>query len=109
LPTEEVVEALDSARTPASLFEPVHEDDGEPILLMDQVSSGGGEGNWFAGVSVRKALAELPERDKKILYMRFFQEKTQTEVAELMGVSQVQISRLEKQALLKIRERLGEG
>lgn len=109
LPAEEVVEALDSARTPVSLYEPVHEDDGEPILLMDQVSSGGGEDNWFAGVSVRKALAELPERDKKILYMRFFQEKTQTEVAEIMGVSQVQISRLEKQALLKIRERLGEG
>ncbi|MGE5560070.1 MAG: SigB/SigF/SigG family RNA polymerase sigma factor [Chloroflexota bacterium] len=108
LPAEEVVEALASAKAPASLFEPVFEDDGEPILLMDQVA-GGGDDNWFAGVGVRKALAELPDRDRKILYMRFFQEKTQTEVAEIMGVSQVQISRLEKHALLKMRERLGEG
>lgn len=108
LPAEEVVEALDSARAPASLFEAVYEDDGEPILLIDQVSLNDGEESWFAAVSVRKALAELPERERKILFMRYFQDKTQSEVAEMLGVSQVQISRLEKHALAKIRERLAE-
>jgi hypothetical protein len=91
-----------------SLQEAVFEDDGEPITLMDQVSLESGEAGWFAGVSVRRALAELPERDRKILYLRFFQEKTQTEVAQMLGVSQVQISRLEKSALFKIREHLGD-
>lgn len=108
LPAAEVIEALDSSHAPVSLQEAVFEDDGEPITLMDQVSLESGEAGWFAGVSVRRALAELPERDRKILYLRFFQEKTQTEVAQMLGVSQVQISRLEKSALLKIREHLGD-
>lgn len=108
LPTADVIEALDSSRPPSSLQEPVFEDDGEPITLLDQVSREPGEAGWFAGVSIRRALAGLPERDRKVLYMRFFQEKTQTEVAKVLGVSQVQISRLEKQALLRIREHLDE-
>lgn len=109
LPAEEVVAALDSARPPTSLFEPVFEDDGEPITLLDQIGRRDGDDKLFAGVSVRQALSGLPERDRRVLFLRFFREKTQAEVAQMLGVSQVQISRLEKHALDRIRRLLGEG
>jgi len=105
LPLEEIVFALDSIQEPVSLFEPLYHDGGDPIYVMDQVSDEKHQdGQWLEGITIREALRRLNERERLILSLRFFEGKTQMEVAEEIGISQAQVSRLEKAALSHMRK-----
>lgn len=105
LPLEEIVFALDSIQEPVSLFEPLYHDGGDPIYVMDQVSDEKHQdGQWLEGITIREALRRLNERERLILTLRFFEGKTQMEVAEEIGISQAQVSRLEKAALSHMRK-----
>ncbi|CCO08962.1 RNA polymerase sporulation sigma factor SigF [Desulforamulus hydrothermalis] len=102
---EEVVNALEAAQTPTSIYETLHQDDGDPIYILDQLSGeADGDAPWLEKLAVKQLLIELPERDRQILLWRFFEDKTQSEVALRLGLSQVQVSRLERQALKKLKE-----
>lgn len=101
---EEVVYALDAIQEPISLFEPIYHDGGDPIYVMDQVSDEKNEdANWLEGISIREAMDKLSDRERLILKLRFFEGRTQMEVAEEIGISQAQVSRLEKAALKHMR------
>lgn len=105
LPTEEVVFALDAIQEPVSLFEPLCHDGGDPIYVMDQVSDERDhDGYWMEGLTIKEGLRRLNERERLILSLRFFEGKTQMEVAEEIGISQAQVSRLEKAALQHMRK-----
>jgi len=105
LPSEEVVYALDAIQEPISLFEPIYHDGGDPIYVMDQISDEKNQDvNWLEGISIREAMRKLNERERTILSLRFYQGKTQMEVAEEIGISQAQVSRLEKAALSHMRK-----
>jgi len=105
LPQEEVVFALDAIQEPISLFEPIYNDGGDPILVMDQISDDKTNDDiWLEEISIKEALKKLGEREKLILSLRFFEGKTQMEVAEEIGISQAQVSRLEKAALKHMKK-----
>ena len=107
LPREDVVLALESIVEPVSLYEPVFNDGGDTIYVMDQVGdSRVGDTDWLEEIALRQAISDLSEREKRILTMRFFQGKTQMEVASEIHISQAQVSRLEKGALEKIKREL---
>ena len=94
---EEITYAMDAIQTPVSLYEPVYTDGGDPLCVMDQISDKKNrEENWIEQLSLNEAMKRLPERERHIIDMRFFEGKTQTEVAEEVGISQAQVSRLEK-------------
>lgn len=102
---EEVVLALESIQDPVSLYEPIFNDGGDAIYVMDQVKDEKSKDeNWLEELSVRQAMQKLGEREKRILYMRFYQGRTQMEVANEVGISQAQVSRLEKAALKRMRK-----
>lgn len=102
---EDVIFALDAIQEPVSLFESIYEDGGDPIFVMDQISDENNQdGNWIEGMAIREALRKLENREKLILTLRFFEGKTQMEVAEEIGISQAQVSRLEKAALMQLRK-----
>ena len=100
---EEVVLALESVVDPVSLYEPVYSDGGDTIFVMDQVGDHSDDRDWLEEISLRDAIRNLGEREKKILTLRFLSGRTQTEVAKEIGISQAQVSRLEKSALEKIK------
>ncbi len=105
LKKEEVVFALDAIQEPISLFEPVYHDGGDAIFVMDQVSDEKNhDENWLEEISLREAMRRLNEREKHILNLRFFEGKTQMEVADEIGISQAQVSRLEKSALMHMKK-----
>ena len=106
LPPEDVVIALESIVEPVSLYEPVFSDGGDTIYIMDQIKGGTTDGDWLEEIAIKEAIHELSPREKKILSMRFIDGKTQTEVAEEIGISQAQVSRLEKGAMSKIKAEL---
>jgi RNA polymerase sporulation-specific sigma factor len=96
--------ALDAIADPVSLYEPVFCEGGDAVYVMDQVADPvDNEQNWLAELSIRESIAALPEREKRILALRFFEGKTQVEVAEIVGISQAQVSRLEKNAIEQIK------
>lgn len=102
---EEVVFALDAVADPVSLFEPVYHDGGEAIYVMDQVrDTKNTDANWIESIALSEAMRHLDEREKHILNLRFFCGRTQMEVAEEIGISQAQVSRLEKSALREMRK-----
>ncbi len=104
---EEITYAMDAIQTPVSLYEPVYTDGGDPLCVMDQISDKKNrEENWIEQLSLNEAMKRLPERERHIIDMRFFEGKTQTEVAEEVGISQAQVSRLEKNALKAMRNYL---
>ncbi len=104
LPREEVVYALDALQEPMSLFEPIYHDGGDPIFVMDQISDEKHrDAEWLEGISIREAMQKLNDREKLILTLRFFEGRTQMEVADEIGISQAQVSRLEKAALKHMR------
>lgn len=110
LPREEVVFALDAIQEPISLFEPIYHDGGDPIFVMDQISDEKSlDSQWLEGISIREALDKLNDRERLILNMRFFEGRTQMEVAEEIGISQAQVSRLEKTALKHMRRNISAG
>lgn len=105
VPREEVVFALDAIQDPVSLFEPVYHDGGDAIYVMDQISDNKNhDDNWLENISINEAMKRLNNREKLILNMRFFDGRTQMEVAEEIGISQAQVSRLEKNALRHMRK-----
>ena len=100
----EVGAALEAIASPISLFDPVYGEGGDAVLVMDQLSDGSraSEG-WIESIALRQALTELPEREREIISMRFYAGKTQMEIASEIGISQAQVSRLEKGALGRLR------
>lgn len=107
LQREEIVFALDAIQEPISLFEPIYHDGGDPIFVMDQIGDDKNlDMNWLESVAIKDALHKLTQREKHILTLRFFDGKTQMEVAEEIGISQAQVSRLEKSALGHMRKHI---
>lgn len=101
---ESVVIALDAIVEPVSLNEPVYSDGGDTIYVMDQIGSSETDESWLDEILLRQAISELNPREKKILWLRFMAGKTQMEVASEIGISQAQVSRLEKGAIKRIKE-----
>ena len=105
LPREDVIFALDAIQDPISLFEPIYHDGGDAIFVLDQISDTKNvDDSWIENISIKQALQKLNEREKLILKLRFFEGKTQMEVADEIGISQAQVSRLEKTALGHMRK-----
>jgi RNA polymerase sporulation-specific sigma factor len=104
---EEVVLAQEAARAPSSIHETVYENDGDPITLLDQIADHS-EHRWFDKIALKEAIEELDEREKLIVYLRYYKDQTQTEVAQRLGISQVQVSRLEKKILHQMKDRMDE-
>lgn len=105
---EEVVFALDAIADPVSLYDPIYQDGGDTICVMDQIrDSSSTDDNWIEQISIKQAVTELDDREKRILALRFYDGKTQTEVAKEIGISQAQVSRLEKGVLDKVKKQLG--
>lgn len=104
---EEIVFAQEANRAPTSIHETVYENDGDPITLMDQIADDT-EKAWFDKLTLRDAIQRLTEREQLIVYLRYFKDQTQSEVAERLGISQVQVSRLEKKIIARMKEDLSQ-
>ncbi len=103
LPREDVVIALEAVTAPISLYEPLYADGGDAVYVMDQLGDTQTDRDWLDELTLKDAIRSLPEREKNILRLRFFCGLTQTEVSERIGISQAQVSRLEKGALVRIK------
>lgn len=104
LPRKDVVIAMEAIIDPVSLYDPVYNDDSDSLYIMDQISDKtSSDTGWVEEISIKQAIDSLSEREKNILSLRFYRGKTQTEVADEIGISQAQISRIEKNALSKIK------
>ena len=107
MPLEEVVGAMDAIASPVSLYEPVYSDGGDPLTVMDQVrDTRNTDESWLDRIALREAVDKLSPREQRILAMRFYDGKTQMEVSGEIGISQAQVSRLEKNAISTIRRNL---
>jgi RNA polymerase sporulation-specific sigma factor len=104
---EDVVFAQEANKPPASIHETVFENDGDPITLMDQISDDSQE-KWFDKLALNEAIESLSERERLIVYLRYFRDQTQSEVADRLGISQVQVSRLEKKILQMIKDQIAQ-
>ena len=105
LSIEDISEALDAVCAPVSLYEPVYSDGGDPLTVMDQVrDTKNTEGHWMEHITLQNAFNALGQREKQILSLRFYDGKTQMEVADMVGISQAQVSRLEKGAICAMRK-----
>ena len=104
---EDVAEALEAIVEPVSLYDPVYSDGGDSIYVVDQISdTDNTDENWLEDIALKEAMKKLTSREKKIVNMRFFNGKTQMEIAEEIGISQAQVSRLEKCALERIKKQM---
>ncbi len=107
IPKEDIIYALDAIQSPVSLYEPVYTEGGDTLYVMDQISDKKNrEELWIRDISLSEAMKRLPEREHHIISLRFFEGRTQMEVAEEIGISQAQVSRLEKHALKSMRQYL---
>jgi RNA polymerase sporulation-specific sigma factor len=107
IPREDVVFAMDAIVDPVSLFEPVYSDGGDTVCVMDQVKDvKNTDDHWLEHIALKDALERLGERERRILALRFGEGKTQMEVSTEVGISQAQVSRLEKNALKSIRKNI---
>ncbi|MBY6035627.1 RNA polymerase sporulation sigma factor SigF [Fictibacillus nanhaiensis] len=102
---EDVIMAQDAVRAPQSIHETVYENDGDPITLLDQISDHS-ESKWFDKIALKDIMDRLDERERLIVYLRYFKDQTQSEVAERLAISQVQVSRLEKKILSFMKNQL---
>ena len=110
IPSEDIIYALDAIQSPVSLYEPVYTDGGDTLYVMDQVSDKKNkEENWVEALALKDAMKKLTAREKEIIGLRFFEGKTQMEVADMIDISQAQVSRLEKNALRIMRNYLRES
>ncbi|WP_010273960.1 RNA polymerase sporulation sigma factor SigF [Paenibacillus senegalensis] len=107
LAAEDVVMAQEANKPPSSIHETVYENDGDPITLMDQISDDS-QDKWFEKLALNEAIGRLNERERLIVYLRYFRDQTQSEVAERLGISQVQVSRLEKKILQSIKSQIAQ-
>jgi RNA polymerase sporulation-specific sigma factor len=105
IPPEDIILAQEAIRTPASIHETVYENDGDPITLLDQIDDGDEE-KWFDKIALKEAIRELDDRERLIVYLRYYKDQTQSEVAARLGISQVQVSRLEKKILQQMKDRM---
>ncbi len=103
MPKQQIVFALEAIVEPVSLYEPVYNEGGDAIYVMDQIGDKSTSESWIDEILIKQAIENLSDREKNILNMRFIIGKTQTEVAREIGISQAQVSRLEKGALKKIK------
>ena len=104
---EAVLRAMEAIVDPISLYEPVYSENGDSIYVMDQLSdSNSSDEMWLESIALREAMKKLSDRERTIIQLRFYRNKTQMEIAEEIGISQAQVSRLEKGALLKMRKEL---
>ncbi len=105
VPVREVTFALDAIADPVSLYDPVYHDGDETVMVMDQIADGRYDSErWLGNIAVSEAMERLPERERKIISLRFYEGRTQMEVSEEIGISQAQVSRLEKSAINRLRE-----
>ena len=104
IPSADVVVAFESIVTPMSLYDPIYSDGGDTLYVLDQIGDNNDDKNWLQEIALKEAIKDLSDREKRILSMRFMQGKTQMEVSREIGISQAQVSRLEKGALDKIKE-----
>ncbi|MCR8745344.1 RNA polymerase sporulation sigma factor SigG [Romboutsia lituseburensis] len=105
LPVEDVVMALDAIQDPISLFDPVYQDNGDAIFVMDQVQDKKDtDENWLQEIALKEAIKKLNNREKLVLNLRFYKGRTQIEVADEIGISQAQVSRIEKNALKNMKK-----
>ncbi len=102
---EDVIMAQDAVRAPQSIHETVYENDGDPITLLDQISDHS-ENKWFDKIALKDIMDKLDERERLIVYLRYFKDQTQSEVADRLAISQVQVSRLEKKILLFMKSQM---
>ena len=102
----DIVTALESVTDPISLYEPVCSDSGDTLYVADQIGDKEDDKSWLEELTVKEAIGNLQQREKNILFLRYFQGQTQTEVAKEIGISQAQVSRIEKNALDKIKSQL---
>ncbi|WP_413380302.1 RNA polymerase sporulation sigma factor SigF [Alkalihalobacillus sp. 1P02AB] len=103
IPPEEVVFAGEASKSLSSIHETVYENDGDPITLLDQIADQS-ETRWFDKIALKEAIRDLEERERLIVYLRYYKDQTQSEVAERLGISQVQVSRLEKKILEQMKQ-----
>lgn len=106
IPREEVVVALESVVAPVSLYEPVFSNGGDTIYVMDQIGDNNDDTNWLDEIALKEAIKNLSKRERNILSLRYFKGKTQMEVAAEIGISQAQVSRLEKTALDNVKKEI---
>lgn len=107
---EEIVMAMESSYHPEYLYDVVHQDDGNPLLLIDKVGlEEDGEGDLIDRIVLKELLSELKERDRQVIILRYFKDKTQVEVANLLGISQVQVSRIEKKIIEEMKKKLAKA
>ncbi|QGH34844.1 RNA polymerase sporulation sigma factor SigF [Gracilibacillus salitolerans] len=104
LTPEEIIHAQEATKKPQSIHETVYENDGDPITLLDQIADV--NDNWFDKLTMEQVIKDLDERERLIVFLRYYKDKTQTEVANRLGISQVQVSRIEKKILEKIKEEI---
>ncbi|MCR6106504.1 RNA polymerase sporulation sigma factor SigF [Salipaludibacillus agaradhaerens] len=104
---EEVVFAQEANRQLASIHETVYENDGDPITILDQISDEN-DTKWFDKIALKDEIDRLSDREKLIIFLRYYKDQTQSQVAERLGISQVQVSRLEKKILIQLKEQLNE-
>jgi len=105
IPSKQISDALDAIQDPISLYEPIYHDGGDPVFVMDQIGDDKySDEHWIEDINIKQALQRLSEREKNIINLRFFEGRTQMEIAEEIGISQAQVSRIEKGALLTLRK-----
>lgn len=104
---EEVIMALEACYTPEYLYDVIHQDDGNPVMLIDKIEADqSNEENLLDKITLKDMISRLPARERQIVVMRYFQDKTQNEIAASLNISQVQVSRIEKKILIKLRDNL---
>ncbi|NLL53004.1 MAG: RNA polymerase sporulation sigma factor SigF [Peptococcaceae bacterium] len=107
--SEDVIIALEAVQSPSSIYDTLYQDDSDPIYVLDQLCvEKENTPIWFENIALKEVLDKLPVREKKVLMLRFFEDKTQSEIAKVMNLSQVQISRIERAALHRLRQILKE-
>lgn len=106
IPKEEVVAAMEAVQAPTSIHETFYQDDGDPIYVLDQLGNEASDESWLDSIALKEVMDKLPPRLRQVLVLRYFEDQTQCQVAAQLGVSQVQVSRLERQALQMARELL---
>lgn len=105
LPKGEVVNAIEASQAISSIYDTIYQDEGEPVYLVNQLDNElDGDLPWLEKIAVKELLNKLPERERKIIYWRFFEDCTQSDIARRMGLSQVQVSRIERRALGKLKD-----
>lgn len=105
LSTEDIIMAQEANRNPSSIHETVYENDGDPITLLDQIADQN-DTKWFDQIALKEAIHELDERERLIVFLRYYKDQTQSEVANRLGISQVQVSRLEKKILQQMKDHM---